>query len=66
MAGMADGMAVWQTEWSNGGNGGNGQTAERMAEWHNGRMAGMADGIHIDDLIVVFAAVITYRCYYEC
>ncbi len=36
MAGMADGMAVWQTEWSNGGNGGNGgngRTAERMAEW---------------------------------
>jgi hypothetical protein len=37
MAGMANGMAVWQTEWSNGGNGGNGQTAERMAEWQNGR-----------------------------
>ena len=37
MAGMADGMAVWQTEWLNGGNGGNGRTAERMAEWQNGR-----------------------------
>jgi hypothetical protein len=33
MAGMADKMAVWQTEWSNGRNGGNGRTAERMAEW---------------------------------
>ncbi len=44
MAGMADGMAVWQIEWSNGGNGGNGQTAERMAEWHNcGRNGRMAD-----------------------
>ena len=28
-------------------------TTGRMAEWHNGRMAGMVDGIHIDDLIVV-------------
>ncbi len=37
MVGMADGMAVWQTEWSNGGNGGNGRTAKRMAEWQNGR-----------------------------
>jgi hypothetical protein len=37
MAGMADRMAEWQTEWSNGGNGGNGRTAERMAEWQNGR-----------------------------
>jgi hypothetical protein len=37
MAGMADRMVVWQTEWSNGGNGGNGRTAERMAEWQNGR-----------------------------
>ncbi len=25
----------------------------RMAEWQNGRLAGMAEGIHIDDLIVV-------------
>ncbi len=44
MAGMADGMAVWQTEWSNGGNGGNGRTAERMTEWQNGGRNGrMAD-----------------------
>ncbi len=44
MAGMADRMAVWQTEWSNGGNGGNGRTAERMAEWQNGGRNGrMAD-----------------------
>jgi hypothetical protein len=44
MVGMADGMAVWQTEWSNGGNGGNGRTAERMAEWQNGgRNSQMAD-----------------------
>jgi hypothetical protein len=35
MAGMADGMAVWQMEWLNGGNGGNGQMAERMAEWRS-------------------------------
>ena len=44
MAGMADGMAVWQTEWSNGGNGGNGRTAERISEWQNGGRNGrMAD-----------------------
>jgi hypothetical protein len=44
MAGIADGMVVLQTEWSNGGNGGNGRTAERMAEWQNGRRNGrMAD-----------------------
>jgi hypothetical protein len=44
MAGMADRMAVWQTEWLNGGNGGNGRTAERMAELQNGGWNGqMAD-----------------------
>ncbi len=41
MAGMAEqrwnGGIEWQTEWLNGGNGGNGRMAERMAEWQNGR-----------------------------
>ena len=31
-------MAEWQTEWLNGGNGGNGGMAYGMAEWRNGRM----------------------------
>ncbi len=43
-------MAEWQ-EWQNGI--WNGGMTDGMAEWHNGRMAGMADGIHIDDLVVV-------------
>jgi hypothetical protein len=43
-------MAEWQ-EWRNGI--WNGGMTDGMAEWHNGRMAEMADGIHIDDLIVV-------------
>ncbi len=32
-----DGMAEWRNGWSNGGYGGNGGMAKRMAEWQNGR-----------------------------
>ncbi len=65
MVGMVE-WREWHMEWSNGGQKWlhtyylwYTQTPTtmtmtgRMAEWHNGRMAGMADGIHIDDLIVV-------------